>query len=150
MKRSSSRWSALATLVRNFITPAGPIPTLSIDELRERLNHSSTQLRLLDVRTAHDYWGPTGHIAGSLNISLEELEHRLSELAADRDRSIALICTTDRRSTKAARMLGRRGFTKVWVVRGGMIEWQRREHPIEPALVKLSTGGKDEYPDHPE
>lgn len=44
-------------------------PTLSIDELHDRLSNDD------------DYQGELGHIAGSRNIPLEELESRLSELS---------------------------------------------------------------------
>ncbi len=78
---------------------------------------------LLDVRTAADYHGELGHIKGSLNIPLEELEQRLEELTPHQARPIGLICTTDRRSSAAARLLRKQGFADVAVVSGGIKAW---------------------------
>lgn len=99
-------------------------PTLSIEELNERMNRGD-ELLLLDVRTTDDYQGELGHIASSRNIPLEELESHLSELSPYLEKPVALICTTDRRSKKAAQLLGSQGFADVHVVTGGMTEWNR-------------------------
>lgn len=93
-------------------------PTLNIDELYDRLN-SEDELLLLDVRSAEDYQGELGHISGSQNIPLEALESYLTELSPYLEKTIALICTTDRRSKKAAVLLGSKGFADVYVVLGG-------------------------------
>ncbi len=106
-------------------------PTLDIDELRQRLDREP-KLLLLDVRTAEDY--ASGHIEGALNIPLEELENRVDELAAWQESPVAIICTTDRRSRKAARMLGRAGFADVHVVVGGMQQWGKRSLPVATGL----------------
>lgn len=70
-------------------------PTLSIGELSQRLNRDDALL-LLDVRSAADYQGELGHISGSRNIPLEELQAHLPELSAYLEKPVALICTTDR------------------------------------------------------
>ena len=99
--------------------------TLSIDELRARLGRPGAPL-VLDLRSPADYQGELGHIPGSINIPLEELEARLPELAPSLEKPLALICTTDRRSRKAARILAREGFGNVHVVLGGMTRWNRQ------------------------
>ncbi len=105
-------------------------PAMSLDELNEHLNRDD-ELLLLDVRTTEDYQGEPGHIDGSHNIPLEELESRLAELSPYREKTIALICTTDHRSKKAARLLGSQGFADVHVVAGGMTQWKQEGRPIE-------------------
>jgi uncharacterized membrane protein YdjX (TVP38/TMEM64 family) len=107
-------------------------PTLSIDELRERLDKDD-KLLLLDVRSADDYIGELGHIAGSLNIPLEEIESRLTELTPYLEKPIALVCTTDRRSKKAAQILGKDGFADIHVVIGGMTLWRQQGLPVDSA-----------------
>jgi rhodanese-related sulfurtransferase len=107
-------------------------PTLSVAELHERLQGTGS-LQLLDVRPSDDYRGALGHIHGSRNIPLETLEARLGELSADRDTPIALICTTDRRSAKAAKILSAQGFTDVRVVIGGMRQWNLDGLPVQRA-----------------
>ena len=101
-------------------------PTLDIDELRQRLEDES-DLLLLDVRTAGDY--ASSHVANALNIPLEDLENRIDELVSHQEQPVAIICTTDRRSRKAARLLAREGFADVHVVLGGMNQWKNRAFP---------------------
>jgi rhodanese-related sulfurtransferase len=66
-----------------------------------------------------------GQITGSRNIALDELEPRLPELSYYLEKSIALVCATDRRSQKAARILAMQGFADVHVVTGEMAQWNR-------------------------
>jgi uncharacterized membrane protein YdjX (TVP38/TMEM64 family) len=105
-------------------------PILPVTELKRRLD-AGEDLLLLDVRTAADFTGEQGHIAGATNIPLEDLANRLEELADDLERPIALICRTDRRSAKAAALLARRGFGEVHVIQGGMTAWLANGWPAE-------------------
>lgn len=104
-------------------------PTLGVDELKRRLD-AGDDLLVLDVRTGADFVGEQGHIAGATNVPLELLESRLAALAAERNRPIAIVCRTDRRSAKAAALLSRRGFADVHVVEGGMTAWLGNGWPV--------------------
>jgi hypothetical protein len=46
----------------------------------KRLLESGARVALLDVRTAEEFRGPLGHIAGATNIPITEISHRLREL----------------------------------------------------------------------
>ena len=110
-------------------------PRIDVAELRRRLDARDDFL-LLDVRTAADFIGEQGHVAGATNIPLEALESRLDALAADRKRPIAIVCRTDRRSDQAAKLLARRGFADVRVVEGGMTAWLGNGWPVEEVHPK--------------
>jgi uncharacterized membrane protein YdjX (TVP38/TMEM64 family)/rhodanese-related sulfurtransferase len=110
-------------------------PMLGVEELKGRLDEQENLL-LLDVRTAADFVGEQGHIAGATNIPLEALEARLDELVVDLERPIALVCRTDRRSARAAALLARRGFADVHVVQGGMTAWLGNGWAVEDANPK--------------
>ncbi|MEJ2307772.1 MAG: VTT domain-containing protein [Gammaproteobacteria bacterium] len=97
---------------------------ITVAELKQRLQQENGKPLLLDVRTRREYLGKDGHIAGSLNVPLHELKARLDELRVQADRPIAVVCHTDKRSAKAARLLARQGFTNVEVVRGGITAWR--------------------------
>lgn len=107
-------------------------PMLAVDELKRRLD-AGEKLLLLDVRSAADFAGEKGHIAGALNIPLEELAARQDELESDRGRAVLLVCTTDRRSSRAAALLAAAGFAQVQVVQGGMTAWRAKGWPVEGA-----------------
>jgi len=105
-------------------------PMLEIDMLKRFLDNKEGVL-VLDVRTTGDYMGEQGHIEGSLNIPVEDLPRRIAELERYGDSDIAIVCRTDKRSTKAARLLARKGFGRVNVVRGGMTAWNLNGWPVE-------------------
>ena len=110
-------------------------PMLGVEELKRRID-AHQDLLVLDVRTAADFVGEQGHIAGATNIPLEALEARLDELTAHLERPIALVCRTDRRSAKAAALLARCGFADVHVVQGGMTAWLGNGWAVEAANPK--------------
>lgn len=124
----------LPRFIRRFRkTPdaAGTAATLSITELKRRMDSNRNDILVLDVRSAGEYAGPLGHIAGSRHIAVSELPNRLAELNDYRDHAIAVICRTDRRSASAVEQLRRSGFNNLLLVRGGMEEWNREGFPVE-------------------
>jgi uncharacterized membrane protein YdjX (TVP38/TMEM64 family)/rhodanese-related sulfurtransferase len=120
---------ALVAFLPRLVARLREPPVLSIEQLKERVD--AAQGVILDVRTTADFVGEQGHIAGALNLPLEELEGRLAELGDDPERPIAIVCRTDRRSAKAAALLARRGFADARVVRGGMTAWLARGWPVQ-------------------
>lgn len=128
---------AVVTFLPRFIrrlrkTPdaAGTFPTLSVKELKQRLDTPNNVL-VLDVRSEDEYHGPLGHIAGSRHIAISELPKRLTELDDYRDRPIAVVCRTDRRSAKAVEHMRETGFENILLVPGGMEAWNREGLPVE-------------------
>lgn len=121
---------ALVAFLPRLIGRLRQKPMLSIQELKQRLD-AGEDLLVLDVRSADDFAGEQGHIARATNIPLEALPDRLAELGDYEERPIILICRTDRRSSQAAQLLARQGFTDVHVARGGMTAWLDNGFPIE-------------------
>jgi rhodanese-related sulfurtransferase len=65
---------------------------------------------IIDVRTAGEY--KNGHIKGSLNIPLSEIENAMSWLI--KDVPIVLVCESGNRSGKAKDILETNGYKKVY------------------------------------
>lgn len=65
---------------------------------------------VVDVRTPEEF--RSGAYPGAINISLDELQHRIDELGA-KDRDITLYCASGARSAYAQRVLQHVGFTNV-------------------------------------
>jgi rhodanese-related sulfurtransferase/membrane protein YqaA with SNARE-associated domain len=105
-------------------------PTLDITALRQRLD-AGEELLLLDVRMPEEFTGELGHIAGARNLPLDSLDTRSEELLAWQERPVMLVCHTDKRSAKAARILARKGFADLHVVSGGMVAWHAAGLPVE-------------------
>jgi rhodanese-related sulfurtransferase len=87
---------------------------------------------VIDVRSALEY--RTGHVSGARNLSLPRillglgvsrrfLPQWFQELSPDQP--IAVICLTAHRSPIAARQLIKAGFSTVYNITGGMMEWRR-------------------------
>jgi uncharacterized membrane protein YdjX (TVP38/TMEM64 family) len=104
---------------------AAKAPALDIPALSARLDGGTL---VLDVRDANDY--AAGHIAGARSIPLPELKDRLQELEDWRDKPVAVICRTDRRSAQAVQLLAEQGFGQVLLVKEGMQRWQNDGLPL--------------------
>lgn len=103
-------------------------PTIDIPELKKRIDEDKTLV--LDVRTAKDFVGDQGHISSAVNIAVEELAERLSEISEHIEQPVSIVCRTDKRSAKAALILTEQGFHNVHVVRGGMTKWLEADLPV--------------------
>lgn len=69
----------------------------------------------VDVRNPEEL--REGFVPQSLNIPVNELKHRLSELPTDKD--ILIYCRSGNRSRIAVRYLLTQGYTRVYTVQGG-------------------------------
>jgi len=114
----------LPRLARRFRQPAGSA-MIDIESLERRVAVGEA-VAIVDVRGRDEYIGELGHIAGSMNIPLADLPGRLAELLGLQHQPIVLVCRTDKRSAKAAELLGAAGFGRVEVLRGGMMLWNSR------------------------
>ena len=81
---------------------------------------------LLDVRTRDEH--ELGSIVGSLNIPLDELRHRLSELPQDKE--ILVYCAIGLRGYIASRILMQSGFSNVRNLSGGYKTYKAAIAPV--------------------
>lgn len=119
---------------RRLRRPAG-FAMIEIEVLERRIAGGEA-VTVVDVRGQDEYRGQLGRIAGSLNIPLAELPDRLGELQGLEQQPIVLVCRTDKRSAKAAALLGAAGFGRVEVLRGGMVQWSSRPGSTEHRHVE--------------
>lgn len=99
---------------------------ISPDYYLENYTNTDADHILIDVRTPGEFDG--GHIAGAVNIPVEELDQRLSEVPTDKD--IVVYCRSGNRSATASRILTSSGFEGVYDM-GGIIAWQQAGLPVE-------------------
>jgi rhodanese-related sulfurtransferase len=91
------------------------LKTLTEDEFKENLR----KVQLIDVREPQEY--ENGHILGARNIPLSQLKMRLIELR--KDKPVYLYCASSVRSTRAAALLKRHGYTSLSHLQGGFKKW---------------------------
>lgn len=86
-----------------------------------------SQTVFLDVRTAAEFNGSApekfGAIKNAINIPVQELESRLQELEAFKEKDIVVYCSHSHRSPMASYMLTQNGFKNVTNMNAGMSEW---------------------------
>ena len=115
----------LSRLVRHFAVRRS---LMAPAELRRRLGQGD-DLLVLDVRSPAEFDGEGGHLDGAVNLPLDRLRARLGEvggdLAAYKSAEVVLVCRTQNRSTAALGVMRRAGFTRLWVLAGGMSAWSR-------------------------
>ena len=83
---------------------------------------------ILDVRTPQEY--SRGHIANSalINIADRDFVNKISLL--QKDKPIYLYCLTGSRSRVAANYMSQMGFTNIYNLQQGILEWQRNNLPV--------------------
>ena len=96
----------------------------------EALRRAGERFLLLDVREPGEV--ETARIEGAVPIPLGELEARLGELEAWRDRLVVVHCHHGVRSARACRTLSGAGFERVENLSGGIEAWSLTVDPSVP------------------
>jgi sulfur-carrier protein adenylyltransferase/sulfurtransferase len=105
------------------------IPQITAEELKRKLD-AKEDIFVLDVREPHEY--PIANLGAPL-IPVGEVERRIGELAAQKNREVIVHCRSGARSQKAALVLKRAGFTNVSNLAGGILAWADK---IDPSMPK--------------
>ena len=110
--------------MKNTVTLINNIPTLKVHEPSEL-----SSFELIDVRRADEFNGELGHIEGAKLVTLgDDLQHFLA--SEDKTKKILFICRSGMRSASATELALSQGFTEVFNMDGGMIDWNEKEYPI--------------------
>ncbi len=106
-----------------------PAPRISQADLLARLDRKDPSLVVLDVRTAGEF--AAGHVPGARNVSHDQLETKLAELEALRDKDVVLYCRSGRRTLLAEEVLRKAGFAKLLHLEGDYLAWEAQQRPVE-------------------
>jgi adenylyltransferase/sulfurtransferase len=100
------------------------VPEIDADEAR-RLVEGGAQL--IDVREPWEW--AISHIPGAVLIPMGDIPARTSEI--DPNRPVVVHCAVGARSAKVVETLLRAGYTRVFNLAGGILEWANRQFPTE-------------------
>ena len=93
---------------------------LSSDQAMEQMASSEGYI-ILDVRTKEEY--DSGHIAGAVNLPLQDLADGPPALLPDLSQEIYVYCRSGNRSKQASQILAELGYTNVFEF-GGIHSWK--------------------------
>lgn len=122
--------SLLDRRFQSFINGTEAYGALGMAEFRDWLDDDPAPF-VLDVRTREEAEA-TGHIAGAVNIPLQELASR-TELLPGFDTTIVTYCGSGWRCTMALPVLAALGWESVYTLRDGSLSgWQLQGYPVVP------------------
>jgi len=106
-------------------TSSGPYKNVTSKELNTLLKEKDFVLVNVHIPFA-------GNIVGTdLSIAYDQIEQNLSQLPADKNAKIVLYCRSGHMSQIAAEKLVSLGYTNVWNLNGGMIDWEKEGFEIQ-------------------
>jgi rhodanese-related sulfurtransferase len=86
---------------------------------------------VVDVCEADEF--SQGHIVGSKNIPLGELEAKLAQAVKNKALPLVLVCQTGARSARAVAMAKKLGYEQAQSLAGGLKAWKAANLPVEKA-----------------
>jgi len=141
MKKNIARRFTLVSLLLTLIwgcsekqssaqTADSTVEHLPVAEVQKMIAENP-QIPIIDVRTQQEFTGDLGHIAGAQLKPVQDIGNWVSQIDSLKDQTIILVCRSGNRSGQAAKYLAERGFKHLINVKGGMIDWNKNEYPIE-------------------
>ena len=103
----------------------GSYKNISADELAAMLKNKDFVFINVHIPFA-------GDIAQTdLSIPYDEIEQNLSQLPTDKNAKVVLYCRSGRMSQIAAEKLVSLGYTNIWNLQGGMVDWEQAGFKVE-------------------
>jgi hydroxyacylglutathione hydrolase len=107
--------------------PVNAIEQITVAQLKEQM--ANDDLQIVDVRRPGEY--VNGHVPRALNAPLASLDKSLGPLPLKKEKLTAVICAGGYRSSAAASLLQKQGFSKLLNVSGGTGAWINAGYPVE-------------------
>ncbi|NJP35625.1 rhodanese-like domain-containing protein [Micromonospora thermarum] len=91
---------------------------------------------IVDVRTPGEF--ETAHVAGSINLPLDQVDAHLGRIVNDAGGRLLLMCQSGNRATQACTKLVNAGLSGATVITGGMNAWISAGGPVERGRERWS------------
>jgi len=103
--------------------------TLSVADFDKKIHEGNVQL--VDVRTPEEY--AEKHLKDAVNINFngDDFVDMITKL--DKTKPVLVYCLSGGRSTKAAALISKKGYTQVFNLDGGILAWSAAGQPVEAA-----------------
>ena len=113
-------WPALQGVTQAGLSPAGAVNLIN----REKAV-------VVDVCETDEY--SAGHVGGSKNIPLSQLEQKLPAAVKNKALPLILVCQTGARSNRALAIAKKLGYDKAQSLGGGLGAWKSANLPLDKA-----------------
>ena len=102
-------------------------PSVNTLEATQLINRQDALV--LDVREQAEY--AQSHILNSRGLPLSQIEARIGDIEKFKDKPVIVYCATGNRSSTAAALMRKRGFSNVVNLSGGFAAWQQAGLPVQ-------------------
>ena len=116
-----------AMLVWPLVRRGGGGPAVNTLEATQLINRQDALV--LDVREQAEY--AQSHILNSRGLPLSQIEARIGDIEKFKDKPVIVYCATGNRSSTAAAVMRKRGFSQVFNLSGGFAAWQQAGLPVQ-------------------
>jgi rhodanese-related sulfurtransferase len=123
-------WARAKQQVSGTPLPQVEIPRVAVDELQSELKSGKAPM-IIDLRDPREY--QNYHLAGAVNIPLDEVEKRIGEIPASSN--VVLACHAGQQSLLGGRLLNKLGRKWIKMLDGGILAWRDRGLPVESKSV---------------
>ncbi|MDA3913346.1 rhodanese-like domain-containing protein [Oleiagrimonas sp.] len=82
---------------------------------------------VIDISSYADF--EKAHVPGARHVAMSQFDPENKDLAKARDLPVVVVCKTGQTASKAALRLVKAGFTKVFILHGGMYSWNQANMP---------------------
>lgn len=104
------------------------IPSIDVHELND-LRNAHPDLTIIDVREQHE-WDQI-HIPGAIHIPKDAIADKIKDHCQDTKAAIYLHCRSGVRSVEAAQNLKAMGYSNLYSVSGGIMEWAMAGYEVK-------------------
>jgi len=113
-----------------FADAAPEIKTLSIDEGYALIEENSRNpdFVIVDVRMESEF--RVGHLENAVNYDYYAETFRDDLGALDKTKTYFVYCRSGSRSERAVEIMEKLGFTKVFNLNGGYVQWEKKGYPV--------------------
>lgn len=121
LKRRSALAVVIAVAGAILAACGGSSAITNVDPAGFQAQAQTAGVTVIDVRTPDEF--AAGHIEGAINIDVEGDSFYDGIDALDKTKTYAVYCRTDRRSGIAATEMADAGFTSIYNLDGGIVDW---------------------------
>jgi rhodanese-related sulfurtransferase len=119
-------FAAFGMFLTGCSTGASAVPKLNIDEFSVKA--AEPDVITLDVRTPLEF--SQGHLENAINIDFQSGNFEAEVSRLDKNATYAVYCRSGNRSGEAVKVMADLGFTSIYDMDGGVIDWASAGKPL--------------------